>query len=120
MNTARSSGSPGKRLGSPDTPLAAVLSGQIICGPRRPPHRGGAGPTCLFCLQKFAASQEAALRWGWEVLGDPEHVDWYVDDCGCTEGAGSLLWPVNTAASPIEDVALCFSCGAVYAEVKDR
>ncbi|MBQ1117004.1 hypothetical protein ACFRMO_25325 [Streptomyces anulatus] len=77
-------------------------------------------PTCLFCLQKFAASQEAALRWGWEVLGDPEHVDWYVDDCGCTEGAGSLLWPVNTAASPVEDVALCFSCGAVYAEVKDR
>ncbi|MEU9529643.1 MULTISPECIES: hypothetical protein [Streptomyces] len=75
-------------------------------------------PTCLFCLQKFAASQEAALRWGWEVLGDPEYVDWYVDDCDCTEGAGSWLWPVNTATSPVEDVALCFSCRATYVEVK--
>lgn len=80
----------------------------------------GEWPTCLFCLQKFAAPQEAALRWGWEALGDPEHVDWYVDDCDCTEGAGSLVWPVNTVASPVEDVALCFSCRAVYVEVKDR
>lgn len=76
-------------------------------------------PTCLFCLQKFASSNEAALRWGWEFVGHPEDGDWDLRECpACTDPA--LLWPVTTVASPDEDVALCFNCRAVYTEVKDQ
>lgn len=90
----------------------------VICPDcRQPAMIPGEAPTCLFCLQEFGSSENAALNWGYAVLGDPEYgPDWFVDDCHC--GAeNSLLFPVTTVGiGASEDVALCFACRAVHRE----